>query len=82
MFRILRNISDKFLENIKNAFHMLQFFFGNRALYEIKWKSCGENQSTYCSFSSLFSKSVKKKYSGAWEATDDNMAHALCMPDS
>ena len=51
-------------------------------------KSCKENQSTYLMISIFFFENRAvyeinvETYSTAGEVTDDNMAHALCMPDN
>jgi hypothetical protein len=60
-------------------------------LLKIKYisdKICTQNQNTYFVFSIFFSENravyekKKKKYCGAVQAIDDNMAHAHCMLDT
>jgi len=50
-------------------------------------KSCRENENTHFVFCNLFRKSCclwenVEKYCRAWQAKDDNMAHAHCMLDT
>jgi len=50
-------------------------------------KSCRENQNTHFMFNNCFQKSCHlwdnvEKYFRAGQATDYNMAHALCMLDT
>jgi len=112
----MRNVSDKSCrENQNTHFVFRNFFFENRAIYEIMWenilqrgrsqttmtiwrsvllrmrnvsdKSCRENQNTHFAFSNFFPKIVQfmrkcEKYYRVGQATDDCMAHALCMLDT
>jgi hypothetical protein len=61
------------------------FFFWKRNVSD---NTCRENKNTHFVFIKLFPESRAvvwenvEKYGKAGQATDDNMARALCMPDN